>query len=500
MQVFQSWHSVRSALGRKHAVRGIACDRGQSLVMAMVMMGTLTIMTAGVIAYMTSSQQSFTRDKSVNRSVDVAEAGVNNAVSILSTFDNLVSQPVNTVVPSGATVTSPSTWQSFTLDGITGKYMAQKTVAGSSGTWLITAQATQGGVTRQLQEQVVATPGSTIPSAVYGYGLYVGGSSGCTNIQGNYSVTANIYIANSLCPGGNVNINAATPNAYTLYVGGSYQGTNNTQVGSAAIPFARASIVGGCTTQGHPQTCSIPANSNVYANAYDSTAQSVTKPSVDLAAIYAGANWNSPTCSTGSFVFDNNTTRNMSVGTVSLDSGNYNCTVAGAGGGTLAYNTATNVLTVSGTIFIDGNLSEGSPSNFKYSGSGVIYANGTVSTSGDICGPGRTVSGNSCAGTWNTTPPTGGVLEIVAGNAAGAAAGWNMGANEQLDVDAFVVGKFSGSGGGLITGSIVADAADISGGGGLYYPAPPPNNAPGNTTLPSTWALKPSSWQQVTPN
>ena len=70
----------------------------------------------------------------------------------------------------------------------------------------------------------------------------------------------------------------------------------------------------------------------------------------------------------------------------------------------------------------------------------------------------------------------------------------------QLDVDAFVVGKFDGSGGGLITGSIVTDAADITGGGGLYYPAPPPNNAPGNITLPSTWALKPSSWQQVSPN
>ncbi len=169
-------------------------------------------MTTGVIAYMTSSQQTFTRDKSVNRSVDVAEAGLSNAVSVLSTFDNLVTQPVNTVVPTGATLATPSTWQSFTLDGITGRYMAQKI---ASGTWQLTAQATQGGVKRQLQEQVVATPGSIIPSGVYGYGLYVGGTSGCTNLSGNYSVTANVYIANSLCPNGNVDVTAATPNLYT---------------------------------------------------------------------------------------------------------------------------------------------------------------------------------------------------------------------------------------------------------------------------------------------
>jgi hypothetical protein len=477
----------------------LQCDRGQSLIMAIVVMGTLSIMTAGLISYMTSSQQSFTRDKSVNRSVDAAEAGLSNAVSVLTEFDKAVDKPLNTQVPSGGG------WQAFTLDGIQGKFKALKTSI-SPGTWLLTAQATQGGVTRQLQEQVVATPGATheVVSPVYDYGLYVGGTAGCTNLKGNYSVTANIYIANSLCPQGSVSITAAIPNAYTIYIGGTYKGTNNTAIGTAAVPFKQASIVGGCMKQNTPETCSDKANSHVYANGYDSVAQTSVKPNVDLASVYAGANWNSPTCTTGSFVFDNNTTRNMSVGTFSLDSGsNYSCTVAGAGGGTLAYNKTTKVLTVSGTIFVDGNLSVGSGTSITYAGSGAIYVNGTVTTKGNICGPGRTPSGNVCNGTWNTDSDAGGgVLEIVAGNANGASNGWTNGANGQLDVDAFIVGGYDGSGGGIVTGPIITDLADITGGGGLFVPAPPPPEGPGVEEIvdPSSWSLKPSTWQQVPPS
>ena len=175
----------------------------------------------------------------------------------------------------------------------------------------------------------------------------------------------------------------------------------------------------------------------------------------------------------------------------------------------MAYNTATSTLTISGTIFIDGNLTIGSSSSFKYKGSGVIYVDGTVTTGGTVCGPGRTPSGNTCSGTWNTDPATGGgVLEIVAINALGTggppitSTGWTNGANGQLDVDAFVNGKYDTTGGGTVSGSVISDYADLKGGGGLYVPAPPPDNAPGvNTTVyPSTWSLKPSTWQQVAPS
>ena len=67
---------------------------------------------------------------------------------------------------------------------------------------------------------------------------------------------------------------------------------------------------------GNAKICSNSAQSKVYANSYISTAQSLTKPPLDAAGTYAGGDWNHPVCSTGSFTFDGNGTRDSSVGSI----------------------------------------------------------------------------------------------------------------------------------------------------------------------------------------
>jgi hypothetical protein len=106
--------------------------------------------------------------------------------------------------------------------------------------------------------------------------------------------------------------------------------------------------------------------------------------------------WNAPTCSVGSFTFDNDTTRNAGLGTVDLLQGNtrptFDCTVMNPSGtstvGRLAWNASTHLLTISGTIFIDGGLNFSGQSQANYTGFGTIYANGSVGTAGQsaICG------------------------------------------------------------------------------------------------------------------
>ena len=129
-------------------------------------------------------------------------------------------------------------------------------------------------------------------------------------------------------------------NKYTVYIGGNYLGRNNTNIGTAALTFAQADIVGICKKQNTVETCSDSANSNVYAYPpYLTDSSPLKKPDVVAQAVYTygtgigvpgdpTVNWNAPTCSTGSFTFDNNTTMSGDLPQTTLFSGSsFNCTV-----------------------------------------------------------------------------------------------------------------------------------------------------------------------------
>ena len=171
---------------------------------------------------------------------------------------------------------------------------------------------------------------------------------------------------NDLCLTGNAAITqpGITSNTLTVYVGGRYTATANPTVAANTQKVANFTAVNGCQRQNSNVICSTSAQSKVYSTVYSSTPSSVTKPTTDAAAVYASGDWHNPVCSVGSFVFDGDTTLNGSLGSVDLLQSNarpsFDCTVWNQSGttqiGRLAWNVTTKVLTISGTILLDGGL------------------------------------------------------------------------------------------------------------------------------------------------
>jgi hypothetical protein len=227
-------------------------------------------------------------------------------------------------------------------------------------------------------------------------------------------------------------------------------------------------------------------------------------------------NWNAPTCSpAGSFVFDNNTTMSGDLPETTLFSGpSFSCTVKDSAAntvGTLAWDNASQTLTVNGAIFIDGDINLPS-GNVNYKGDGTIYINGSLhggqNVSGtSICGPTLTSAPeNGCPGPWNfptTTPaPSGtGTLEFVFINPHNVSTPVNLqGSGHEWQVTLYVVKGFASNGGTAILGPVLADGGSMAGNTGVNVPPIPPVSAPTTKLVPVTqaaWGVTPGNWKQI---
>jgi Tfp pilus assembly protein PilX len=480
--------SLRSRIGPR-----LRDERGIALVLALVVTGTLSIMITSVALFMTSNEQDAIHGRDVARALNAAEAGLNNGLAVLTQQDSTGTSPI------GSTLSSSS----FTIDGGSGTYSATKT---SALEWTISATGTSpdGRVTRRLELKLDGTQSTqtTQQSPVYGFGFFVNSTTGCTTIAGNSPVQVSVFVRNSLCLTGNAAITqpGATSNTLTVYVGGQYTATSNPYVAVASQKIKTFTAVGGCVRQSSNVICSTPGQSKVYSNAYSSTPSAVTKPTADSSGVYASGNWHTPVCSTGSFTFDNDTSLNASLGSVDLLQSNgrptFDCTVWSPSGttqiGRLAWNAATHVITISGTILIDGGLSFSGQSSAQYTGFGSIYANGLVSTTGQaaICGPPAVPNGSSCTGSWD---PAQGALTIVGLN------GWSMSGQSEFNVIAYVNGAFSATGGAVVTGPAITDTATLSGNGKFATVTTVPPGTPGaaSSVTNTTWKVLPGSWRQL---
>ena len=492
------------------AVRARLSDEtGLALVLALVVVAALSVGTASLIMLVTSNQTAVGRDRQEERAFNIAEAGLNEAVSYLSTKDTLT---ISTVAAT-----------SYSLDNGTGTWWASKTATSPTvDTWTLYAQATSGKTSRKVSVQLAANKSVLITpsSASWGKGFFISDATSCATVKGTVDVSISVYAAGNLCLQGNVKIfepTPATPSVY-LYVGGQAQLPNNASstIGASGASIAQADIVGGCTVGGSAKICSNASQSKVWANNYISTAQTLTKPPVNAASTYAGGDWNHPVCSTGSFTFDGNGTRDSSVGSITLLTGGaYNCTVykssshvAGNEMGTLSWNPATKALTASGILYLDGNLVM-SGGNANFTGTGTIFVNGRVAISGNmtVCGPGAAASGSTCTGLWNAAL---GALSVVAVNAGGVSgmtsgsctspAAWSMSGNAQIDVLAYVVGCFEQTGTSYVTGPVTTDQGVMAGTPMHTDVLNPPPGTPGasGSTASASWGhVVPSSWRQM---
>jgi hypothetical protein len=491
--------------------------------MALLIGAALTISTAGLVTVMASNEKSFGRDRQETLALNTAEAGLNYGISYLKvTGDPTGSATVGAT--AGGTSANPTTFPGASGPSGTGsgEWWATKTAASE---WTVYARGTSPNTTVRRMVSVKVASATEVgefveESLAWTYGLFVANpGSTCFTPSGSATLTISIYVNGCINLSGNVGI--AEPSSSS---GGTVEvfakttlafGSGSAQIGASTKKVLRVVAPGGCTGR-KGLACTDP-NAKVFALNYTGAFPAISKPTIDPDGTYASGDWDNPSCTVGSFVFDNNSVRDTSVSNADLfPSSSYSCSVyassdtghTGSPLGTLAWNTTTNMLTITGTIYIDGNLSMNSNTAAGYttpSGTpprAALYVNGTVSMNGTaaLCGPPSTPSGGGCSGTWDGDY---GALFLMAVNANGSnnplAIGWNANGNAYYDLAAYVVGQYKNNGSSGVTGPVITDTADISGNGNSTDVLNPPASAPGASYYSpgsTNWNVIPASWSQ----
>ena len=420
---------------RRLPCNGRARERGQALPMVLGMMLVFGISVAAVAITVTSTQSSTKRDSSRERAFALAEAGLNNALSLLYNSPDPAS-------PSAITAGSTS------MNGGTAAWTG--TLSGStwslSGTGSIKSPVAGGGtVNRTLSIKVnVSTAGTA-----WSY-FFSDSTAGCMSLKKDAVIAAPLYVRGDLCVGKDGVITGAP-----LEVDGSLTLSDGATVGALGSPISAAHLLGGC--DGHACT----AADGVFATTLDTVSQNIAKPAIDLASWYAQAKPGpANACTTGSIPggFDNdgngpNGSRNAFD---LMPAFSYDCRVTDGSGNLIGRFSWTpgspGTLTVAGTIFIDGPLSIPMNGDAVYSGRATIYASDTISWGKDsrLCGVA------TCDTSWDSNTN---LLMLVAGSSATNA--YTMDKNATFQGMSYAVGGFSAKKDVDHWGPIVANDLDF---------------------------------------
>jgi hypothetical protein len=269
-------------------------------------------------------------------------------------------------------------------------------------------------------------------------------------------------------------------------VRGSLTVGTGSSVGTPGAPISEANIAGGCS--GH--ACS--SADNVFASVNTQSPPVLTAPTPDWDYWYANA---APgpkkACDVASGtvpVFDNNTVRDKSVTTVSslTPPASYTCRVGPPGSptGELSWNASTRVLTVTGTIFIDGQTKIDNGRVNTYTGQGTIYLSGSfaVMNGSRMC---AVLAGTDCNFTPGAWDPNLTLLSVVANGNGG------LGVLSGNGVQLGCLDRFQG-------GLFATNAVYFSGGAS---PAKPQGPIVASTvTLSNTAELKPFGTLRTVPS
>jgi len=352
--------------------------------MTIGMCTVLTMAGTTVVAYSTSSARTSSRSSADQSAYALAEAGVNNAMSVLSEPSNNALDPYllppQTMTYAGGTVT-----YSGSLDE-------------STATWTITATGLMRNPTG---------PGTSPVRRVLSVNVPVQGSfrQPLNNMAWNYiwakatgstcdmTIGQSVNVATPLFVEGNLCLqNTSTISNGPLVVKGALTLSQKANgVGQPSAPINEAHI--GASCQYWNKAASYPCKGgpdNVYAKTLDATVPDLTPPTADWPAWYLngspGPYYPCVQQSGTPPIFDNDqgnpatpdpSKRNGSVLTVfDLTPGlSYSCTTAG---GELSWNATTKVLTVKGTVYIDGSAVVDNGGTDTYDGQGSLYLSGTM--------------------------------------------------------------------------------------------------------------------------
>lgn len=462
-------------------LRRLRGHEGMSLVMAVGVLGVLSVSGSSVVYYTSSSVRTAQFSKQNASAYDLAEAGINEMVSILnnSPQNNAFNEYLLGKNPDGTLTKTVHTYDTGT---VTWWGTLDKTL-GTTATWSLTsvgaiknATGAAGDVTRTITAKVpvypVATQELTNPAWNYIFSWGTGRTCDMT-IDNTVSVKTRLYVAGNLCLSnqGNVAGDATNPGDVSLVVQGNLtMHSNQNYVGQSGSPLGSAQIGQGCKYNGASafrNPCKSGAQTpgdNIWAlNAagwpstpgdVGNTPPALTRPAADFDNWYLNASPGPffPCQSSGGTppTWDNNqNTASPSVATMDRSvSGSFNLTPTSSykcetAAGKILWNATTTdsptygparTLTINGTMFIDGNARIEPPSGnvtYQYNGQATLYLRGTfVIKNTNLCG---SVSGSSCDfSSWN---PNTEMLTIVAdGDGTGVTAQNDLPANTSIEL------------------------------------------------------------------
>jgi hypothetical protein len=468
-----------------------------ALPLALGILLALTISVTTVIQFASASGRSANLSYAEQNVRAIAEDGYNRAVSLVA------ASPTSTTPVSGS------------ASGYPGGGSASWTATRSGDLWTITGSGSApnptGPDSAPLTHSVEAQLEVTTEVGAWNF-VYVKPTAGsCLLFQNAFRMDSPLYVDGNFCLK-----NEASYQGPRLYVKGTIQTENTASVGTSttAVPTVsvkdNAPTASGCrfTTVG---VFVLPCTAlhRVWATNFNTTVPEVTKPPVDLAARYSDAEPGSTsrghTCTSSNLskvsskftsnTMDDNTTRNNSVGTVDLlPDVSWSCTQKRADGSVLGSvswvygNPGT--LTVSGTFFVDGDLTTSNSRKAVVNGEGTIYANNKIVIQNNtwLCG---TVD---CGTSWSPNAEPKHVLFLVAGYDLHPAI--DVKSDSKFQGGLYSVGGTKISNGAMVHGPVVANELEAENGAD-FNPWPwftdLPDGAPSNGV--ATVTLKTGTWR-----
>jgi hypothetical protein len=462
-------------------LRRLRRQDGISLVMAVGILGVLSVSGTTLIYYSSSNLRSAEFSKENASAYDLAEAGINEMVSILS-------KPENNALKGNLLPTTTTTYDNGTVTW-------SGTLNHATQTWSITSTgridnptgATAADVTRTLTAKVPVVPTVTQPlnNPAWDYMFSTRTGNTCDQtLNNNVGGASRFYVMGNLCISNNANLAPSN-----LVVGRNLKLDNNTSVGTSVSRvetyIGRDCVYGQSATPndvtgacGGYSDATLTGNKNIwakylngqsqYANGVGATVPVLAIPAADFSEWYTNAMPGpSQACTAVSGSppqFDNNTARDNSNPIQNLTpASSYTCrvgpaattdsttlsgamtttsttlTVASAAGfptfgtytikvdneymvvtagagtttwtvtrgqqgtaaathnsgavithidpatGELSWNATSKVLTVSGTIYIDGSAKIDNGMVNQYNGQAALYLSGTMYFDGKLC-------------------------------------------------------------------------------------------------------------------
>ena len=408
-------------------LRRLRRQDGISLVMSIGVLAVLSLSGATLVFHSSANGRSASYSKGNENAFVFAEAGVNEMLAVLSNPDNDVRDPnllsETTTLYDGGSVT----W-SGALDVASSKWTLTSTgrVKNPTGPGA-------NEVRRTLSAKVAIIPTAGQPNGSFAwdylYAMQTGNECDMT-LANAVNLSSRLYVRGNLC----LTNTAVIGQGPVIARGNLTLVKTDNRVGSSTSPINEAHIGGGCkyaNQHRHPDAshsshafCS--SIDNVYASILDQSAPDIAAPVPDWDYWYqhASPGPNAPcygpysSGTTPTFESVNDTTRNNSVTTVwnLTPTASYECWTDK---GRLKWDAATRVLTVMGTMFIDGSASVTNAQVNSYSGQATLYLSGTFLVKGNptrLCGR---VNSNGTDCDWAGWDPNASMLTIVANGSGG---------------------------------------------------------------------------------